>query len=162
MSLIHTWRSLFEQAELTAQESAQAARKLLISCHDRSPGSLPKPLGLLRSLEAQPEWTLERLLGPDTSPIPLVDPVSRQVSEMGCIDLLERTGLEPEVRAAYAKVLALMYRPSDFYQPVWQGLERDGPLDMAELAELDWTPALPPLHGQTEIAVAASSARQKP
>lgn len=135
---------LFEVFKETglAQEQAQTAAEIMLQRLLRRKKAPPDRRGrkLVQFMVRDPLASVNRIVGKGDEGLPFVDPDTGHLSAAAFADVLSTGGVDPVVALAYAKVVVEAFEPSDIYQPVWETLGHEGPVDLEQLRRLDWTP----------------------
>lgn len=134
---------LFTEAGLEPAEAETAAEATWRRLLRRSRPDQLSPVrrgDLLSSLVRDPMVSFNRIVGLGDDRLPFLDEVTGKLSLVAFASVLDEIGMVPDVALAYAKVMVEMYEPSQLFQPVWNALEREGPVELEVLRTLDWSP----------------------
>ena len=143
---------LFQEVGLEPDQAERAAAVTLerLLQRQRPPRGGPKRTSLLQHMVRDPLVSVNRIIGKGDEGLPFVDPDTGTLSTAAFSDVLGESGLDPVVSMAFAKVVVEAFEPKELYQPVWEGLGKEGDVDLDGLRKADWTPlrrAFPELAG---------------
>ena len=99
-----------------------------------------QPAPIVRSLVRDPLQSVARILGRGDVGLPYHDAEINQLSVASITETLEGIGMEPVVAVAYARVFVEICDPPTFFAPLWEALGGEGPVNLEELARMDWSP----------------------
>lgn len=126
-----------------AKGAADATKARLLQRVHYEPAALPGRTRFSATLVKDPLVSFRRIVGARDDGLPLFDHQTNRLSEVGLTSVLTRSGLEPDVALAFAKVAVELIEPERFYQPIYEALGGRGPVDLPRLKAMDWTPLRP-------------------
>lgn len=154
---------MYRECGLEADEAGPAAEATLkrLLRRERPDGGEGPRRPLIESLVRDPLISMNRIIGRGDHGLPFVDEEAGRLSAPALGHVFAEVGMDPVVAMAYAKVVAEACEPRDFYQPIWQGLDQSGPVDLEVLRKLDWSPLrakVPELQGLPKDVTAVTQA----